>query len=274
MNQASHDTALSPTTEVSRKEKAHVIDTSEPPSGPGDTDECRTIGRRQLINKLNHLNFLDGTITVVFKHKKYPRTRAITAQPLPCRDHRLVCNWTQTVDIKQLTEAYTFEAFFLLKNQQRIEVVPELDSISEEQAVFLLPDSSREITKRRAYLFQCDSVSVLLFQHGALFHGELIDYGANQFRITVRKTPPQTYRWIDPGSTVNIVFNKRQHTLYSGECRIVKQDQGVDLRHITLEPTQRRSEDSLRENSAVHDRNCPPLRMWYLPTRYFQKPSI
>jgi hypothetical protein len=239
MKQASHDTAPSPTTEVSRNEKAYVMDTLSIPSEPGDAAECRTLSRRQLINKLNHLNFLDHTIAVVFKHNKYPRTRTIHAQPLPCRDHRLVCNWAQVVDIKQLAESYTFEAFFLPKNQQIIEVVPELESIGEEQIVFILPDACREICQRRASRFQCDGVSVLMFQNGALFHGELMDYSANQFRIAVRKTPPQTYRWIDPGSAVNIVFNKQQHTLYSGECRIVKQDRGADLRQITLEPAHR-----------------------------------
>jgi hypothetical protein len=239
MKQTSHNADPRPTTEVSHNEKAHIVDTISIPIEPGDTAEHRTLGRRQLINKLNHLNFLDRTIAIVFKHRKYHRVRTISAQPLPCRNRRLVCNWTQTVDIHQLTECYTFEALFLPKNQLLIEVVPELESISEEQVVFNLPDECREFRQRHTNRFECDSVSVLLFQNGALFHGELIDFCASNFRIAVRKTPPQTYRWIDPGTTVNIVFNKQQYTLYSGQCRIVKQDQGTDHRQITLEPVHR-----------------------------------
>ncbi|MGD9008555.1 MAG: hypothetical protein PVG41_11570 [Desulfobacteraceae bacterium] len=239
MKQAPRNAALPSITEVSRNEKASVIDPNSIPSDPGDTAKHRTLGRKQLINKLNHLNFLDRTITVVFKHNNYPRTLPIPAQPLPCHDRRLTCKWAQAVDIEKLIEFYDFQALLLSKDQQLIEVVPELKTISENQVVFILPDTCREISERRINRYQCDGVSVFLFQNGALFYGELIDYGACQFRIAVRKTPPQTYRWIDPGSPVSIVFTKQQHTLYSGECRIVKQDKGVELRHITLEPIHR-----------------------------------
>jgi hypothetical protein len=239
MKQAPRNATLAPTTEVCSNEKAYITDPTSPPSDSIDTAKHKTLGRRQLINKLNHINFLDRTITVVFKHNKYPRTLAIPAQPLPCHDSRLTCNWAEGVDIEQLMESYTFQAFFLPKDQQLIEVEPALKSISEKQVVFILPDACREISERRINRYQCVGVSVYMFQNGALFYGELIDYGAYQFRIAVRKTPPQTYRWIDPNSPVNIVFTKQQHTLYSGECRIVKQDQGVDLRHITLEPIHR-----------------------------------
>lgn len=239
MKQAPRNAVLPSTTEVSRSEKASMIDPTSTASDHNDTVKPRTIGRRQLINKLNHLNFLDRTISVVFKHNKYPRTLAISAQPLPCHDSRLTCNWAEAVDIEQLMESYEFQALLLPKDQQLIEVAPELKTISENQVVFILPDSCREISERRVNRYQCEGVSVFLFQNSALFCGELIDYGACQFRISVRKTPPQTYRWIDPNSPVNIVFTKQQYTLYSGECRIVKQDKGVELRHITLEPVHR-----------------------------------
>ncbi len=239
MKQAPRKAALPPATEVGRKEKDLIADQASAAFHHDEAAGHRTLGRKQLINKLNHINFLDRTITVVFKHNKYDRTLVIPAQPLPCHDRRLTCNWAEAVNIEQLMESYNFQAFFLPKDQQLIEVEAELKSISEKQVVFILPDSCREISERRIHRYQCEGVSVFMFQNGALFYGDLIDYGACQFRIAVRKTPPQTYRWIDPGSSVNIVFTKQRHTLYSGECRIVKQDQSTDLRHITLEPVHR-----------------------------------
>jgi hypothetical protein len=239
MKQAPHNAALQPTTAVGRKEKAHITNPTSPPSDAQDTSRQRTLGRNQLINKLNHINFLDRTITIVFKHNTYPRTLSIPAHPLPCRDHRLTCKWAEDIDIEKILEAYTFQALFLPKDQQLIEVAPELKSISAKQVEFILPETCREISERRINRYHCEDVSAYMFQNGALFYGELVDYGACQFRIAVHKAPPQSYRWIDPGSPVHIVFTKHQHTLFSGECRILKQDKGVDRRHITLEPIHR-----------------------------------
>lgn len=239
MKQAPHNAAFQPTTAVSRKEKAHIANPTSPASDAHDPSRPKTIGRSQLINKLNHINFLDQTITILFKHATYPRTLAIPAYPLPCRDNRLTCKWAEDIDTEQILESYTFQALFLPKDQQLIEVVPELKSISARQVEFILPETCREISERRISRYRCQDVSVYMFQNGALFYGELVDYGACQFRIAVHKAPRQSYRWIDPGSPVHIVFTKHQYTLFSGECRIIKQDQGADRRHITLEPLHR-----------------------------------
>ena len=77
------------------------------------------------------------------------------------------------------------------------------------------------------------------FKTGALFHGQLVDYYAFQFRVQVATAPPQTFRWIDTETPVTLVFSKGRQTLYSGECKIVKQSNGQYERFIILEPVHR-----------------------------------
>ncbi len=199
----------------------------------------RDISFKQLINKLNHLNFQDENITVIFNHTKYPRSLKLPATPLPCHNQRLTCDWAEEVDTDQVMESYQFNCIYVPSGQQLLEVEPELKSISGKQVVFVLPEKCREVSVRKIHRYRCTDVKVYLFQNGALFTGELIDYGNFQFRIVVHKVPPQTYRWIDADTPVTIVFTQGKDTLYSGDCRIIRHDQGIDLRQIILEPVHR-----------------------------------
>ena len=144
MKRAPRNAVLPQAMEVSQNEKAHITNPTSPPSDQRDSSKQKTLSRKQLINKLNHVNFLDRTITVVFKHNKYSRTIAISAQPLPCHDKRLTCNWAERVDIEQIMESYHFQSFYLPKDQQLIEVKPELKSISEKQIVFIFLNHARK----------------------------------------------------------------------------------------------------------------------------------
>lgn len=239
MKRAPDNSLPPPTSEVSPKEKEQFATSDALSVDSGESSRPVKISQKQLINKLNHLNFSDHTITIVFKHVKYPRTLTLSARPMPCQDQRLVCTWSERVDIEQLLESYQFECFYLPKGQQLLEVQPELKNISDTQIVFILPLMCHEVSERKIHRYQCRDVAIYMFQNSALFCGELIDYGALQFRIKIRKTPPQTYRWIDVDSLVTIVFTKGPVTLYSGQCRIIKHDLGHDVRHIILEPISR-----------------------------------
>ena len=229
-----------PGTEVSREEKEQIASSAgrmEPQ--PIDPIDEREISRNQLINTLNHINFQDLTISVVFKHIQYPRTLTLNARPLPCHDMNLTCDWVDTVDTDALIESYRFECLRIAKEQQLLEVVPEIKNIGERQIGFSLPTTCREISERKIHRYQCRNIAVFLFQNGALFYGQLVDYYAFQFRVQVYTTPPQTFRWIDSKEPVSVVFSKGADTLFSGDCAIVKHDNGHDVRHIILEPVHR-----------------------------------
>ncbi|RJQ65686.1 MAG: hypothetical protein C4519_27440 [Desulfobacteraceae bacterium] len=226
-------------TEVVRDEKEFITATdAETPSFQSQRIE-KEISRRQLIDKINNLNFQDRTVNIVFRHKLYPRDLTLRAHPLPCHDSRLACRWVDQFDFNQLSESYTFHHLYLPKGQQFLEVVPEVRSISEDQILFSLPETCREISVRKLQRNQCAGIITYMFQNGATYYGRLIDYGAWQFRVAVATIPPQTFRWIDDDAPVTILFTKLNTTLYSGECRIVRHDRGLQERQYTLEPLQR-----------------------------------
>ena len=232
--QNAHSGPLS--TEVGREEKGRIVHQSFIDPNPEPALNQREISRQQLINKLNHINFQDRTVSVVFKHNKYPRTLTLQAHPLPCQTNHLVCSWAEAVDVEQLVEYYQFDCLYVSKGQQLLEVRPEVKGLNDRQIGFRLPETCHEVSERRLHRYQCRGITVYLFQNGALFCGDLMDFCAFQFRIKVRTLPPQTFHWIDADSPVTLVLTKGSETLYSGECRIVKQDNGQQVRHINLEP--------------------------------------
>jgi len=183
MEGAPHIAPSPSTTEVSGSEKDQITRSATPPPSPSEKIPQKNLSLKQLINTINHINFQDLNITVVFQHNKYQRVLNLPAYPLPCQDQRLVCQWVEAVDIELLLESYQFHCLNIPKGQQLIEVRPELRSISQGQIVFILPEICREISERKIHRHQCHDVSVFMFQNGALFDGKLVDYGAFQFRI-------------------------------------------------------------------------------------------
>ena len=234
---AEHQSFLS-NTEVSREEKSQVARLETYDALLDIPLPEKEIGRRQLINKLNSLNFRDQTVKVIFEHRDYARTLALKAYPLPCKDARLVCQWAEAFDHDQLIESYRFQCLHVPKDQQLLKVQPEVNAIDEHQIILTLPETCVEISTRIIHRHQCAEVSAYLFQNGATYFGNLMDYGAAQFRVNVGTAPPQTFRWIEADLPVTIVFTKGDRTLYSGECRIVRHDRGIQSRQFILEPTQ------------------------------------
>jgi hypothetical protein len=226
-------------TEVSLEEKGRISRPDPIPPDPEAQPAQKELSRRQLINKLNNLNFQDRTVNVVFRHRTHPRDLTIKAFPLPCQDARLVCRWAERFSFDQLIDAYEFQYLHVPKGQQLLEVKPEVKGINEQQIIFSLPETCREISIRTLHRHQCTDINAYLFQNGATFYGNLVDYGALQFRVGVATVPPQTFGWIEDDVPVTIVFTRGDRTLFSGDCNIIRHDQGLQVRHFILEPIQR-----------------------------------
>lgn len=246
-------------TEVSPQEKEQITAADRDLSTLESKTVEREISQRQLIDKLNNLNFQDSTLNIVFRHKQYPRDLTLQAQPLPCHNAMLTCRWVDKLDFNALVESFAFHRLYVPKGQQFLEVLPEVRSITEEQIVFSLPEKCIETSVRKLQRYQCSGVSAYMFQNGATYYGRLIDYGALQFRVSVATLPPQTFRWIDENASVTIVFAKENNTLYSGECRIIRHNAGLDERQYTLEPIQRQFRRfSAREFRTTRHQLSPP----------------
>lgn len=199
-------------------------------------DNEKELDRRKLINRLNYLNFQDGSLLVNFKHTKYPRTVSLEAKPLPCLNDLLECTWVDQSEVLLKIRSCTFENLFVIDGHKLVVVAPTVLELNERTISFRLPEACREVSYRKVRRHLCEGVSAQLMQNSALFDGTLLDFNAVSFRIELLATPPQTFQWLDPDLPVNVVFCNDSGAHYSGECRIIKHNLGQKLRTFVLEP--------------------------------------
>ena len=209
---------------------------------PGTTiefphDNEKEIHQPKLINRLNYLNFQDGSLLVNFKHSKYSRTVSLEAKPLPCQDDLLECVWIEPSDVLLRLKSAVFENLFIIDGYKLVVVTPAMLELSERGISFRLPETCREVCYRKVRRHLCDGVGAQMMQNSALFSGTLLDFNAVSFRVEVLAKPPQNFQWVDPDLPVNVIFSTETGAHYSGECRIIKQNSGQKQRTFVLEPT-------------------------------------
>jgi len=208
---------------------------------PGTTiefphDNEKPISLSKLINRLNYLNFQDGTLLVNFRHNKFSRTVSLEAKPNPCHDHHLECTWLEPGEVAQKIRSSSFENIFIIDGQKLVVVAPTVVELNEQGMVLRLPETALEVSYRKVRRHLCEGISAQLMQNSAIFEGTLLDFNAVSFRVEVEAIPPQTFQWVDPDLPVNVVFYGANGAYYSGECRITKQNPGQRVRTYVLEP--------------------------------------
>ncbi len=194
------------------------------------------VSKNHLVNKLNYTNFQDGTILINFKHPKYNRNITLHAHPQPCLGNRLDCLWTESDGIEHKLKSYQFESFYVDDGQNLLLVEPELIDANDKGISFNLPDTCYEVSTRKVVRHTCENIKVQLIQNSSPFYGTLLDFNAYSLHIKLKAVPPQTFKWINPESAVTLIISNERKTIYTGECRVLKQGYGQKTREFVLEP--------------------------------------
>jgi hypothetical protein len=198
----------------------HLVETGAEP-GPAETG--KTVGKTQLVNRLNHVNFQDQTLLIHMRHVSYDNAVVLRAKPLPCAGERLDCVWAETDSLEQLLKNYSFEYLLIPDGKKYLLVNPELIDMGAQGISFILPLSCREFHERKIRRHPGAGVAVQLIQHGALFNGDLIDVTPEALRTEGSSDAPETFPWMNSEAPVTLRLYKGESTLYSGAYEIVSQ---------------------------------------------------
>jgi hypothetical protein len=189
-----------------------------------------------LINKLNYINFQNGTIQVVMSHRRFDRTLTAKARPQPCCDAHLQCVWLEPDKIASLVDNYRFQSFFVDDGATALRVEAKVIKMTADGLEVELPDRCWEITNRREARINCDSIPVQVIQHSMLFRGVLVEFSTGSFLVELDIAPPQTFQCIDPDHPLNLIVYDGGDLIYSGDFKILKHDNGRRQRRFVLEP--------------------------------------
>lgn len=205
-------------------------------SSPAPPPKEKEISQKRMVNKLNFINFQDGTILINFRHTRFNRTLTLQARPHPCLGGRLECTWSRPSNIARTLQTHVFDDILIPDQLTPWKVIPEVLTMDEQGVIFLLPDAGSQIGTRRVRRKTCDDISVDLFQNSAAFHGHLVDFTPVSFRVDITLSHPQNFYWVNATLPVQVHFRKDNELLYAGECRILKQNSSQATRSLVLQP--------------------------------------
>ena len=83
---------MSSAPQIPRSEKQDVRDINGKPEKQkviSISERKKEVGKDHLTNKLNYINFIEGTVFFNFKHHKYDCTVSLPAKPLTCKGESL-----------------------------------------------------------------------------------------------------------------------------------------------------------------------------------------
>ena len=205
-------------------------------SAPGNEPQRTTFKRDYLINKLNFINFQNGCVQVLLRHRRFERSMHCEARPLPCSGKRLTCEWVNPEQMARIFDSYTFDVFYVEDGPNALMVEPRLVRIDTDGFEVELPKRCCEIANRRETRFRCSQIPVQVIQNSMLFRGQLLEFSTGSFLVELTITPPQTFRCLDLKNPLNLIVFKGEDLVFSGDFSILKSEGSHLQRRFVLEP--------------------------------------
>jgi hypothetical protein len=194
------------------------------------------VSRSYLINKLNYVNFMNGTLDIILSHNRYDRKIAFKAYPMPCEGERLFCRWKSPDRVAAAKATYCVDHFFLTDGAKALKVTPTACRLTEDGVDFDLPERCLEIRNRRDIRYSCPSIPIQVIQNSMLFKGSLLEFSTASFQVELEAKPPQTFQCIDANLPLEIFVTVDDEMVYSGTFSIIKQGGGRYTRLFVLAP--------------------------------------
>ena len=218
-------------------------------------ENSETLNRATLINRINHLQSIDGKIIVHFRHCAYQDNLLLNASPEPCYCSELHCHWSDEKGKELNLANYQLVAFIIDDGKAMIHVPATLGQISREGCILNLPHKSYILGHRRNKRYRCQAVGVELSQSGFFARGELLDFSPLGFRITILPDYEKSISWIHPEEMVMLFLRRGRHLLFTEGVYIVRQERLPEGWEVALSPPDRsisRFEKSQLRNHREH----------------------
>jgi hypothetical protein len=208
---------------------------AEFPPAPHPEDGKR-VKRRDLLNRLNFINFSEGTIFASFRHLEHGDRVTFQAFPRPCLGDVLECRWLPPGISLNRLKSYVCDSFLLSDGHSHVTVKAEVTRLDSDGITFKIPESGYEKSGRKVERQACEGIEARLIQAGLSFEGRLADFNALSFKVLLEASPGNSLRWINPAAPVTALFSRGGELLYSGECIVSLMDRGLTRRGLVLVP--------------------------------------
>jgi c-di-GMP-binding flagellar brake protein YcgR len=195
-----------------------------------------SIDLKQLINRLNYINFKDGTLTSVFHHKYYNRSISLDTRPEACMGNELSCLWPDRDNLQEEIKNYNLTKIYIDDGIRTIVINPEQVNFEQKGFTVHLPEVNILKPPRKTRRFSVIKTIVQMIQNGVLYRGRLINFTPDSFKIKVQSGTTNAVNRLNPDAPVTITLLNDQQIKFSGECSIIRTSQERDTIFCVLKP--------------------------------------
>lgn len=197
------------------------------------TGSEKHLPRQKLINKLNYLNFTDGVIAVIFRHRQGNHDILIQAHPQPCVGADLTCHLVFSDTDSDLAD---YQPLFLMIDDGLGNLIAPIQSSSlhKQTLTVTLPEECLIKTQRSAKRHLCRDIACDILLDDVKHSGALIDFtpGALGIRLTDHQNEPP----LNHPETAHIHLSQNNLKLFSGSCRLIRSSLNAQDRKVVYQP--------------------------------------
>ena len=202
----------------------------------GQQKKIESIDLKQLINRLNYINFQDGTLSSVFSHKNYNRTISIDMKPKACLDSQLSCFWPDPDMNYKETSNYNLKKIYIDDGIRTIVINPENVSYEPEGFTIDLPEVNILKPSRKTRRHSVKGIQAQLIQNGVLYRGDLINFAPESFEIEIQSKTLHAANTFNSDADINVTLVSDQQIKFSGECTVTRTFQKKNIISCILKP--------------------------------------
>ncbi|RKX91910.1 MAG: hypothetical protein DRP59_06725 [Spirochaetes bacterium] len=185
-------------------------------------DAVKPIDRKNLVNRLNYLNFQDKDLLSYFKHKRYKRMLALRVKPRPCAGEKLLCSWEEQFPEGWNPDEYILDHLQLEDGFSTITVVSDTYTLNTDGLSLTLPDQGHELTSRKIQRHACSNIRVQMIQNGRFFKGTLTSFTPESFKVDIDALSKHEISLLNEGAYVSLTVLRDGKILFSDECKIIR----------------------------------------------------
>ncbi len=182
----------------------------------------RIINRKNLINRLNYLNFQDREIISVFKHRQYDRHLNIKVKPGPCNGEMLHCSWAVFPEDEINQSDFVFDHLQLDDGMSTISFGGDSYTLDDDGLNIMLPETGLELVSRKARRHFCKNIRAQMIQNGIIYKGSLRSFSPESFGVEMDTSAYQNISFLNPEEPMTVTLINSQHIVFSGEMKIFK----------------------------------------------------
>ncbi|VFQ47012.1 hypothetical protein [Desulfoluna butyratoxydans] len=188
----------------------------------------KEVSKKHLINALNHINFKEESVTLVFTEPYNDASFRIEAYPMPVLSDYPTFKPLQPLPQGVFPEHLT--GLIIPDGNGEIHAIPLLRASSSTGLSIVLPKTGQRV--------QCSyrDIRVHFLQRGIKFKGSLTSLEPDTIEITLSPLSAHYLSGIIPEEPLNLTFCKKKIPLFQTEARFLKKEYHGESVIINLKP--------------------------------------